>query len=129
MDSFHHILVPIDFDESSQQALEIAVVLSEKFHGALTLLHIYDLPVQMTYGAAWPVDFAQSAETAARQLLEQSLNQVRKRVPAQQRSLALASHGARFWLKSMRCAQTQWLWAPTAVAAYSTSCSAVLLRK
>jgi nucleotide-binding universal stress UspA family protein len=82
MELFHYILVPTDFDEPSQRALDVAISLAEKFNGSLALLHVYELPMQPAYGTAWPMDLVASTEAAARERLEQSLAPIRRRVPA-----------------------------------------------
>jgi nucleotide-binding universal stress UspA family protein len=45
MSSPKHILVPTDFSETAQQALEYAVGLAAKLGAEVTLLHAYVLPV------------------------------------------------------------------------------------
>jgi nucleotide-binding universal stress UspA family protein len=43
--TFRHILVPLDFSSSAEQALECAMELVEKFQARLTLLHVIHIPV------------------------------------------------------------------------------------
>jgi universal stress protein A len=50
-----HILVPTDFSESSQRALDDAVVLAQAFGAKLTLFHVVELPSYVT-DAHTPVD-------------------------------------------------------------------------
>ncbi len=55
MTSFRHFLVPTDFSESSQRALDRAVDLAEDSRGALmTLVHIYEVPSYAPAGHAGP---------------------------------------------------------------------------
>jgi universal stress protein A len=41
---FHHILAPTDFSEYSQQAIQYARELAQKFGATLMLLHVVELP-------------------------------------------------------------------------------------
>ena len=79
---FKHLLVPIDFGESSSEALEVAVELAMRFHSRLTLVHVYEIPSYvyggMTYATA---DLFAPIEDAAREHLEKTLRVVHKRVP------------------------------------------------
>jgi len=43
--SFRNILVPIDFDETSDHALSEALSLGSKLGAKVTLVHVYDLPI------------------------------------------------------------------------------------
>jgi nucleotide-binding universal stress UspA family protein len=43
--SFRKILVPIDFDETSDHALTEALILARKLGAKVTVVHVYDLPV------------------------------------------------------------------------------------
>jgi nucleotide-binding universal stress UspA family protein len=43
-----HILVPIDFSDSSKRALDYAVGLAQTFGAKLTLLHVVELPSYVT---------------------------------------------------------------------------------
>ncbi len=80
MAQFRHLLVPIDFSDCAKRALEAAIALSQ---GAqLTLLHVYELPVYPYPGLAFPVsDTLTPVERAAREALEQLVEEVRARVP------------------------------------------------
>ena len=42
---FRHILVPIDFDETSDRALERAMSLANALGAQITVLHVYGLPI------------------------------------------------------------------------------------
>jgi nucleotide-binding universal stress UspA family protein len=59
MGPFEHILVPVDFGESSTRAIDVATNMAEKFGARLTLMHVYMDPVA-AYGYAegiyWPID-------------------------------------------------------------------------
>jgi nucleotide-binding universal stress UspA family protein len=76
-----HILVPTDFNEPAQHALGRAVDLSKRLGAALTLLHVYDIPV---YPYTWlepSADEAASIRAAAQLHLDQALAELRKQVP------------------------------------------------
>lgn len=61
MSAFEHILVPIDFGEASDDAVELAISLAKKFDSRLTLLHASWIP-PAAYSAysegiiVWPTD-------------------------------------------------------------------------
>ncbi len=60
MAAFKHILVPIDFGETSNRALEMALELAVKFDAELTLYHASWLPpasyAAYAEGLYWPTD-------------------------------------------------------------------------
>ncbi len=82
MTQFSHILVAVDFGESSQEALEAAIGLSKTFGAALTLTHTCEVP---TYAypsmAFFPADLLTPIEDAAREAFAATLAVVQKRVP------------------------------------------------
>jgi nucleotide-binding universal stress UspA family protein len=82
MNRLEHILVAVDFGESSQEALETAVFLAKKFGAALTLTHTCEIPAYAYPGMAFvPMDLLTPVEDAARQSLAGTLADVQKRVP------------------------------------------------
>lgn len=82
MVEFKHILVPTDFGESSQRALEIAIDLSNKYHARLTLLHTYEVPVYSYEGmTSSPVDLLTPVREAAERQVDIALADVKKRTP------------------------------------------------
>lgn len=77
-----HILVPVDFSEPSEQALDSAIELAGKLKARLTLLHIVQPPVLGTgpdvgLGAAY-ADLTAQMEADAGRALEASLQRVRQ---------------------------------------------------
>jgi len=80
---FKHLLVPVDFGESSQRALDAAIELAGKFRSQLTLVHVYEIPAYvyggMTYATA---DLFAPIEDAARQQLDALVKDVQRRVSA-----------------------------------------------
>jgi len=81
--SFKRILVATDFGESSEQALELALQLAEKFDSELTLVHSWEAP-SYSYAAGLyvPLDMVAPIERAAVARLEQATTQLRLRFPA-----------------------------------------------
>lgn len=43
--SIRKILVPIDFTETSDKALDFAIELAQKFNAPITVMHAYEIPV------------------------------------------------------------------------------------
>lgn len=83
MKDFKRILVPVDFGESSEQALDLAIGMADKFGASLVLAHAYELPVYPYDGAFLAsADWVTAIQTAARQRLDATLSSVRERVPA-----------------------------------------------
>lgn len=41
----HRIVVPVDFTETSETALDYAIELAKKFGSSITVLHAYEIPV------------------------------------------------------------------------------------
>lgn len=86
---FKHILVPTDFSEPAQHALDIAVDLAKKDAAALTLLHTYDSPVYPYAGLPpIPSDFIGPIRDAAERSLNAALAELQKRFPAAKSALA-----------------------------------------
>jgi nucleotide-binding universal stress UspA family protein len=75
-----HVLVPIDFSDTADRALEYAIALAQQLHARLTLLHVLHLPPlamgDMTTGV--PVSALDELENDAQQLLQASLDQVQR---------------------------------------------------
>jgi nucleotide-binding universal stress UspA family protein len=79
---FNHILVPTDFGETSQHALDVAVELATAFNAELTLTHTWELPPYGYAGMAFSVvDLLTPVEQAAQEQLDQALVALRHRVP------------------------------------------------
>jgi nucleotide-binding universal stress UspA family protein len=89
MTRFRHILVPVDFEPPSQEALEAAVDLALTFDAKLTLFHAWEVPAAayaaMTYV---PADFWTAIEQAATEQLKSAVEDVRKRLPRAESILA-----------------------------------------
>jgi nucleotide-binding universal stress UspA family protein len=79
---FGHILVPVDFEAPSLEALEVAVDLALTFDAKLTIIHAWVGP-----GAAYsatiyvPAAFWTAIEDAASEQLKGTVEGVRKRLP------------------------------------------------
>jgi nucleotide-binding universal stress UspA family protein len=69
-----HILVPVDFSEPSQQALDVAIELAQAFQARLFLLHVVETPVmgggpgEMGMGTAYAEVMKQMEAEASRNL-------------------------------------------------------------
>jgi len=79
MGRFHKILVPLDFSEHSDAALNLAVELGREKGGEVHLLHAYELPaaVTMAYGIAIPQSVWDSVQQAAQERLDQAFARVK----------------------------------------------------
>jgi nucleotide-binding universal stress UspA family protein len=82
MNTFKHMLVPIDFSPSSSAATELAIEMASEFNSELTLLHVWELPIYpytelMMSSAA----ITESVEKAATECLESKLKEIRARLP------------------------------------------------
>ncbi|MDB4943244.1 MAG: UspA domain protein [Labilithrix sp.] len=79
---FKHILVPTDFGDASERAVDVAVELAEKLGAELTLVHTYEIPgyVYSAMGFS-PMDLLTPVEVVAKQQFEVALATLRKRLP------------------------------------------------
>ena len=92
MADFKHILVAVDFGESSDQATDLAMQLAAKFGSALTLVHTYEIPSYAYPNASFlVVDLLAPIEEAARKQLDKALVDVQGRFPG---AKAVLRHGA-----------------------------------
>jgi len=81
MSTFKHILVPLDWGEPSQRALDIAIDLARAFGAALDVVHVYEIPVY-AYGDYIPAgDLITPIEQAAREKLNKEITSIRQRMP------------------------------------------------
>jgi nucleotide-binding universal stress UspA family protein len=73
-----HILVPTDFSEYADQALDYATQLAQQLQAYITLLHIIDTtPLGVVEGAAMlPPSYWQELETGLEQIMEESLKRL-----------------------------------------------------
>jgi nucleotide-binding universal stress UspA family protein len=80
--SFKHILVPTDFGDASDRALELGIDFAERYQAALTVVHVHDVPAY-AYGDGGlsPVDFLGPLLAAAQQALDDEVAKVRKKLP------------------------------------------------
>ncbi|MRG95875.1 universal stress protein [Polyangium spumosum] len=70
--AFQKILVPIDFEETSQRALESALELATKLGAKVTVVHVYSLPVyNFPDGSYIPTsELAESVQQGAQKQLD-----------------------------------------------------------
>jgi nucleotide-binding universal stress UspA family protein len=83
MGPFKHILVPTDFGEPAERALELAMTVAEKFDAKVTILHAAWIP-PIAYGGygqglAWPID---DITSAAKEQVEALVAKAKKRLPS-----------------------------------------------
>ena len=82
MNEFKHVLVPVDFSESSARALDVAVDLAARYGASLTLVHACETPV---YGyspaGAIPFDYLTPLQDAAGRELREALAAIHARCP------------------------------------------------
>jgi nucleotide-binding universal stress UspA family protein len=88
MARFHRILVPIDFEDSSSEALDVGVELALAFDAKLILLHAWEVPTFAYAGGYTAPDLWAVIEDAATAQLATTLALVRKRVPSAESLLA-----------------------------------------
>ena len=82
MATFQRILVPIDFGEASDRALQLAVELAGDSEAELTVLHVCEIPIY-AYGdmPVAPVDLLSPLADLARKRLDSLLASLRDQVP------------------------------------------------
>ena len=87
-----HILVPTDFGEASDRALDLAVELANKYGASLTLMHAYEVPLYTYQGVPpIPVDYWTPVRDGATRRLELAVAELQKRVPE---AKGVLTHGA-----------------------------------
>lgn len=84
-----HILVPTDFNEPANHALDLALSLAEKLDGEVTLLHVQFIP-QANYDleALWP---SEEAAASAQRAIDAAVVQAKKRYARCQGALRTGS--------------------------------------
>jgi nucleotide-binding universal stress UspA family protein len=89
MIAFKNILAAIDFGESSDDALEVAIGLAKQYRSGLTLIHTWEVPAY-AYGVMdfSAMDMLTPVQVAAREQLDALLAEVRKELPETKAVLA-----------------------------------------
>ena len=77
---FEHILVPTDFNEPAEHALDVAIELAKKFDARVSILHAYQLFVPMPYLEITSFPFEEIAASAAKKL-EAVVTKTKQRYP------------------------------------------------
>lgn len=82
MTEFKHVLVPVDFGDSSRAALDVAIDLAKRYGASLTLVHCCEIPAY-GYNPLGPpvIDLLTPVQDAGRSLLEETLVELRPRFP------------------------------------------------
>jgi len=81
MKTFSNILVPVDFGETSERALELALALAKEDSGTFIILHVFDVPASYPGMGISPVDLLAPMWTAGRKQLEDTLELVKAKIP------------------------------------------------
>ena len=70
--TLRHLLVPVDFTETSERALEYAVEMARKFESSITVMHAYQIPVYGFPDGAYitGADLASQLSNVAQQRLD-----------------------------------------------------------
>jgi nucleotide-binding universal stress UspA family protein len=76
---FTHVLCPIDFSESSQFAVDMAVEMARPWGAGITLLHVIEVPVAYS-GEPLPVSFMRDLDKHSAELLERWAANLRAKV-------------------------------------------------
>ncbi|MBX3232529.1 MAG: universal stress protein [Labilithrix sp.] len=73
MNPFRHILVPVDFGDASEHAVDLALTLGTRFDAKVTLLHVSWMPPYYysayAEGVSFPID---EMETKGKAMLDQA---------------------------------------------------------
>ena len=77
MKLFSNILVPFDFGEPSERALEVAIDLAKQNGAHVTLLHVFDVPPSYAGMGMSPVDLLTPMWAAGKKQLEDTLERVK----------------------------------------------------
>lgn len=81
-DAFTHIMVPTDFGDCADHALDVAVTLAKRLDARLTLFHVCELPVSAyamyAQGLYFPME---SIEAAAAKALDSASARLKERYP------------------------------------------------
>jgi nucleotide-binding universal stress UspA family protein len=89
MTTLNHLLVPTDFGEPAERALDIALTIASKFSSKVTLLHAYNLILpSYAEGLSWP---AIDLEGEAKKALDETLAKAKERYPAVEAVLVLGN--------------------------------------
>lgn len=76
------IVVPTDFSECAQEALDYALKLAGRLDAKVCIVHAYLIPVSSWEGAwAFPQDVIAQLEAASRRKLEETLSKARETLP------------------------------------------------
>jgi len=98
--AFSHMLVPTDFGEASEEAIEVAIGLAAKLEAKITLLHSFDLSYPLIYANGFYVPMAEVVRQA-QSVLRGNLTRVQERHANTQ---ALFTRGEP-WRHILHCAE------------------------
>lgn len=103
MTPFRHVLAATDFSECSGAAIDTAVELARRYDAALTLVHVFVVPVY-PYMDIVPmaIDIETPAREAANEELQKTLTSVRTRYP---NAKAVLKQGGAIWEQILAAAR------------------------
>lgn len=81
MKDIHHILVPTDFDQASNEAIELATSLAQAFGAKITLLHVWQIPIYPYMDFTLNSDLITRIEAAATERLGAGLKNLKQILP------------------------------------------------
>ncbi len=103
MSPFRHVLVATDFSECSKVALDTAIELARRYSAALTLVHVFAIPVY-PYMDVVPmaVDIETPAREAATEELRKALAAARTQLPT---AVAVLKQAGAVWEQILAAAR------------------------
>ena len=75
---FKRILVPTDFGDAANDAVDFAVGLAKRYGSTITLLHVYEIPVYPYPGLTIDIDLVTPVREAAQKELARALSALQK---------------------------------------------------
>lgn len=83
MEVFRRILVPTDFSDASNRALDVALELARKFSAEVVVAHFWGVPAYPYLAEGYPAsDLTASLERAAETHMAQTISKVQRTLPA-----------------------------------------------
>lgn len=82
MTPFEHILVATDFEPSSDEATELAILFANRFDARLAFLHVFEMPTLLSAGMAYSIqDVLGPVRARAQTALDALITKIEKRHP------------------------------------------------
>jgi nucleotide-binding universal stress UspA family protein len=86
LDSISTILIPTDFSETSEGAIQAALGVARRYGSSIVLLHVYQIPIYSFPDGAFvsPANLAVELSSAAQRALDSTLERLKKEsIPVQ----------------------------------------------